>query len=255
MAARHDLTTDETVRAGLLAARRGTAYFARKLNELSYAGMDGASLLPGWSRRHVIAHVGYNARAVARLVEWAATGIETPMYSSPEARNEEIEFGATLPPVALLNLFNHSAIHLSVEWRDLPDARWGEEVRTAQGRLVPVSETVWMRTREVWLHAVDLDNGARFAEIPADVLARLLKDIWGAWEKRSETGDFALRIAGGPDAALTLGDPGPGATLVEGRLPAVVRWAAGRGAEPGQPLTATSDAAPLANLPAAPRWI
>ena len=39
---------------------------------------------PGWSRRHVVAHVGYNARALTRLVEWAKTGIETPMYASAD---------------------------------------------------------------------------------------------------------------------------------------------------------------------------
>ncbi|WP_415857035.1 maleylpyruvate isomerase family mycothiol-dependent enzyme, partial [Sinomonas sp. G460-2] len=205
MVARYDLVEDAEVRAGLLTARRGTAFFARKLSELSYGDLDGPSLLPGWTRRHVIAHVGYNARAVARLVEWAATGVETPMYSSPAARNAEIEFGATLPPVALQNLFDHSAIHLSVEWRDLPADRWDFEVRTAQGRLVPVAETVWMRTREVWLHAVDLDNGARFAGVPAAVLRRLLGDIWGAWEKRGEIAALAVRVAGGEDAGLTLG--------------------------------------------------
>ncbi|WP_369045998.1 maleylpyruvate isomerase family mycothiol-dependent enzyme [Sinomonas sp. P10A9] len=254
MVARHDLVTDAETRAGLLTARRGTAFFARKLNELAYADMDEPSLLPGWSRRHVIAHVGYNARAVARLVEWAATGIETPMYPSPEARNEEIEFGATLPPTALLNLYDHSAIHLSVEWRDLPDARWGEEVRTAQGRTVPVSETVWMRTREVWLHAVDLDNGARFADIPTEVLRRLIGHIWGAWQKRAETAGLAVRVLGAEDGP-TLRDPDAAETVVTGPLAAVARWAAGRGTEPGQPLTATRDGALLAEVPMPPRWI
>ncbi|HET7782728.1 MAG TPA: maleylpyruvate isomerase N-terminal domain-containing protein, partial [Arthrobacter sp.] len=96
MVARHDQATDPALLEALLQARRGTAFFARKLNELSDAELDGGTLLPGWTRRHVVAHVGYNARAIARLIEWAATGVETPMYSSPEARNHEIEFGATL---------------------------------------------------------------------------------------------------------------------------------------------------------------
>lgn len=255
MAACQDLAEDAGVRAGLLTARRGTAFFARKLGELSHDGLDAPSLLPGWTRRHVIAHVGYNARAVARLLEWAATGAETPMYSSPEARNREIEFGATLPPVALQNLFDHSAVHLSVEWRDLPAHRWGAMVRTAQGRLVPVSETVWMRTREVWVHAVDLGNGARFADIPAEVLRRLLADVWAAWDKRGDTARLALRVAGGADEGLSLGEPTPEATIVEGPLPAVVRWALGRGEEPNAPLTATHEAGAPTEVPKAPRWI
>ena len=126
MVARDDQTTDPRLQEDLLQARRGTAFFARKLNELTDAELDGGTLLPGWTRRHVVAHVGYNARAIARLVEWAATGVETPMYPSPEARDQEINFGATLSPIALRNLFDHSAVHLSVEWRDLPDAGLGQ---------------------------------------------------------------------------------------------------------------------------------
>ncbi len=49
------------------------------------------------------------------------------MSASPQARGEEIEYGATLRP----------------------DTAWAHEVKTAQGRTVPMSETLWMRSREV----------------------------------------------------------------------------------------------------------
>lgn len=225
MVARHDLTQDQTLQAQLLTARRGTAFFARKLNELRDAELDAPSLLPGWTRRHVISHVSYNARAIARLIGWANTGVENPMYSSPGERNEEIGFGATLSPAALRNLFDHSAIHLNVEWRDTPPEAWSREVRTAQGRTVPASETVWMRTREIWVHAVDLDNGATFDQIPGDVLQRLIQDITGSWHSRGEGKDLL-----------------PSGTLAE-----VASWASGRGPrgvnsgkQPGRP---------------APRWM
>ena len=98
MPARTDATTDPEIKAGLLLARRGTAYFSRKLSELRDDEFDAPSLLPGWTRRHLIAHVGYNARAIVRLTQWADTGIEQPMYESSEARWREIEYGATLNP-------------------------------------------------------------------------------------------------------------------------------------------------------------
>lgn len=250
MVARHDQTTDPRLQEQLLQARRGTAFFARKLNELSDAELDGGTLLPGWTRRHVVAHVGYNARAIARLAEWAATGVETPMYSSPEAREHEINFGATLPPIALRHLFDHSAVHLSVEWRDLPDASWTHEVRTAQGRTVPAAETVWMRTREVWMHAVDLDNGATFADIPVPVLERVLTDITSAWHTRGTDTGLLVKVSG---TDLTFGDTSAaGATVVTGPLPAVVEWAAGRG---HHGVTATRNGTPPAEVPAAPKWI
>ena len=118
MAARTDLVTDPAVIEGLLLARRGQAYYSRALSRLSDADFDGPSLLAGWDRRHLIAHVGLNARALTRLVEWAATGVETPMYASATQRAEEIDFSATLPVQALRNLSDHAAIHLTVEWRD-----------------------------------------------------------------------------------------------------------------------------------------
>ncbi|MFF2243753.1 maleylpyruvate isomerase family mycothiol-dependent enzyme [Arthrobacter sp. NPDC058130] len=249
MVARQDQTTDPELLQALLQARRGTAFFARKLNELSDAELDGESLLPGWTRRHITAHIGYNARAIARLVEWAATGVETPMYASAEVRNHEIDFGATLSPIALRNLFDHSAVHLSVEWRDLPGHAWHNTVRTIQGREVPATETVWMRSREVWMHAVDLDNGATFADVPVPVLERLLADITGAWKARGTDAGLVVKVAGSDLVCgdTTAADP----TVITGLLPAVVEWAAGRGT------SGVRASGPTANgtVPAAPKWI
>ncbi|MDR6417550.1 maleylpyruvate isomerase family mycothiol-dependent enzyme [Pseudarthrobacter sulfonivorans] len=249
MVARTDQTTDPALLQSLLQARRGTAFFARKLNELTDADLDGASLLPGWTRRHIVAHVGYNARAIARLVEWAATGVETPMYSSPEARNQEIEFGATLSPIALRNLFDHSAVHLSVEWRDLPEDAWQHKVKTAQGRTVPAEETVWMRTREVWMHAVDLDNGASFSDIPAPVLERLLEDITGAWKTRGTAAGLLVKVAGTDSAFGDASATNP--TIITGPLPAIAQWAAGRGTD-GVHIAGSGAGGTVA---AAPKWI
>jgi len=250
MVARHDQATDPRLQDALLQARRGTAFFARKLNELSDAELDGGTRLPGWTRRHVVAHVGYNARAIARLAEWAATGLETPMYPSPEAREHEINFGATLPPIALRHLFDHSAVHLSVEWRDLPDASWAHEVRTAQGRTVPATETVWMSTREVWIHAIDLDHGATFADIPTPILERLLTDITGAWHTRGTDNGLLVKVS---DTDLAFGDTSAaGPATVTGPLPAVVEWAAGRGYHG---VTAMRNGVLLEEVPAAPKWI
>jgi maleylpyruvate isomerase len=252
MVARHDQTTDPQLLEGLLQARRGTAFFARKLNELSDADLDGDSLLPGWTRRHVTAHIGYNARAIARLIEWAATGVETPMYASTSVRNHEIDFGATLPPIALRHLFDHSAVHLNVEWRDLPAGAWHHKVKTAQGRIVPAEETVWMRTREVWVHAVDLDNGAIFTDIPAPVLSRLLKDITGAWHTRGTDTGLLVKVTDQP-GGMTFGDTDAETpTVVSGPLAAITQWATGRGT---RGVTATPDSASLAEVPAAPKWI
>lgn len=231
MAARTDNVTDPHIAADLLLARRGSAYFSRKLNELTDREYDGPSLLPGWTRRHVIAHVGYNARALTRLTEWAATGVETPMYASRAQRNEEIEYGATLNVLALRNLSDHAIVHLNVEWRDLSADAWAQKVRTAQGRVVPVSETAWMRAREVWLHAVDLDNGGRFDDFPPEFIDRLLADITTTWNARRDSdqvGDMELRPTD-RTATVTVGSGTPHPPVITGTAAALACWAAGRG--------------------------
>ena len=211
----------------LLIARRGTAYFAQRLAELTDDDLDGDSLLSGWTRKHVLAHLAYNAAALCRLMDWAATGIETPMYESPEQRSQEIKQGATLSAAALRNLFDHTVARLDEKWRHLPATAWDADVRTAQGRTVPAAETAWMRTREVWIHAVDLDNGGRFGDFPDVVLDSLLADIVGMWRNKNLGAGLVLEVDGRDPIAVQQ-DSSPMANL-SGPLAAVVRWAAGRG--------------------------
>jgi len=248
MAARTDNVTDPELARQLLLMRRGQAYWARKLNEVRDADFDAPSLLPGWTRRHLVAHVGFNARAVARLVEWARTGVETPMYDSPTQRAEEIAFGATLPVEALRNLAAHAAVHLNVEWRDLPEEAWAHEVRTAQGRLVPAVETVWMRTREVWIHAVDLDNGGRVADFPLELLDALLEDLVKVWRRKRRDGDPDIRLEPS-DRSATYSILGTGDGLVvRGRAVDLVGWGLGRAS--GGVLTPEGEPPPKA-----PEWL
>lgn len=236
-----DLDLDER----LLIARRGTAYFAQRLAEFTDAQFDEATALDGWSRKHLVAHVGYNAAALCRLLDWAATGVETPMYTSPEQRAQEIAEGSTLTAAALRNLFAHTVARLDEKWRNLPTAAWSEQVRTAQGRLVPVSETAWMRTREVWIHAVDLANGARFGDFPDVVLDSLLTDIIGMWRKKRLGDGIVIEVDGRRPVAVGSDGSDSAKFTVAGSLEAVVRWAAGRGAVG---LTSGRDVEP-------PRWL
>lgn len=247
MVARSDKVTDPAIVAGLLLARRGQAYFSRKLNELADEDLAAPSLVPGWSRAHVAAHVGLNARALTRLTQWAATGVRTPMYASPTERDREIEFAATLPPRAIRTLSAHAAVHLTVEWRDLEPEAWHHEVRTALGRVVPVSRTVWMRTREVWVHAVDLANGGRFTDFPAELLDALLRDVAAAWRSRAEGTDLVL-VPSDRDRVVAVSD---GATrAVTGTTAELVAWATGR-RRPG----AEAPRLDGGDAPPAPRWL
>ena len=57
---------------------------------LEPAQVTEPSRLPGWTRGHVLSHLARNADALVNLLTWARTGVETVMYASAEARDEEI---------------------------------------------------------------------------------------------------------------------------------------------------------------------
>lgn len=150
----------------------GTALCRRALDEL-----DAPSLLPGWSRRHVAAHLSLNAEALGNLLHWARTGEERPMYPSAEARNADIEEGTSRSADDLRAWFDSSASVLRASMSTLTDEQWQAPVRTAQGVPIPAAKIPWMRSREVMIHAVDFGAGITFADLPPDFLEALCDDI------------------------------------------------------------------------------
>lgn len=150
----------------LLMARRGTAYFSRKLNELSDADLDGAALRPGWTRRHVIAHVSYHARAQAMEIEAMIKGTAAPRIPAEKHHLPELDLAATLPARALRHLFHHSEVHLNVCWRDLTHVQWDMPVPLENGTAPLARSLPILRAREVWFGAIDLNNGARQSDLP-----------------------------------------------------------------------------------------
>jgi maleylpyruvate isomerase len=167
-----------------------TALFLDGVDKLSDTDLDAPTGLPGWTRRHVVAHVHFNALALGRLVSWAATGTENRMYPSMERRNAEIAEGAALPAADLRRLVHASAEELAAALDALPTEAWTHEVVTAQGRTIAATEIPWMRAKEMAVHAVDLGAGTTFADLPDDLVTALLTDV------------VTKRVAGGEGAGL-----------------------------------------------------
>jgi maleylpyruvate isomerase len=184
--------------------------------------------LPGWTTAHLAAHVSYNAQALSRLVHWARTGEETPMYASAEARNTEIEKGTTLSPAELRTMARETDERLRAEFAELPEAAWKTEVRTAQGDTVSATEIPWMRAREVWIHAVDLGTGLEFADFPAEFLDALITDITASREREGR-GPALLIQAKDRNGSWRVDLPGEEARTVQGTAAELARWLAGRG--------------------------
>jgi maleylpyruvate isomerase len=179
----------------------GTGLFLSTLASLGDHDLDRPTALPGWTGRHLVAHVHYNAQALRRLARWAATGVESRMYASPQQRNSEIENGATLPAAELRDLVQRSAGDLAAALDGLSAEAWNTTVLTAQGRSVPATEIPWMRAREVCIHAVDLGGGLTFGDLPADFVAALLADVVRKRAGAGEGAQLAAWLTGrAPDA-------------------------------------------------------
>ena len=217
----------------------GERLFATALGRLTDEEFDAASLLPGWDRRHVVAHVARNADAMGNLLTWARTGTETPMYPSREARDADIAETAALDAPRLRTELVAATARFADAVRGLPEQAWSAPVRTLHGREVPATEVPWMRCIEVVVHAVDLDAGVDFADVDAGVQAGICEEVLASWARRGET----------PDVVVFAGDQewGSGAVAVSGSLPAVTGWLTGRSTGEGLAVDGA--------LPRLPRWV
>jgi uncharacterized protein (TIGR03083 family) len=208
-----------TLKTTLAWVAEGTALCSKAVGDLDEASYSAPSLLPNWTRKHVVAHVAANAQALINLMNWARTGEPTPMYGSPEQRLADIESGAGLPAPLLTSWFEESAQLLAYAMAELTEEEWRAEVSTSQGRTVPASEVPWMRTREVMVHAVDLGTGIQFADLPEGFLTELRHDIVD--KRGSDTvpavqgsdADITAYLAGRPYTGVTTGDGSPAAPL------------------------------------------
>lgn len=206
-------------------ARRGTAYFARMLNGLSDAALDEPSRIPGVSRRVVVAHVGYHARLLSEIVASARSGSDERFPAEAAVDAEDVARRVTQPARALRNLFAHAAVHLNVEWRDLTDPQWDASVQDRARRTIAIRDTPWRRARAVWLHAIDLGSGGRFADLPADFVRALIDD---AATQEARGGGRAFAVV---DRGETIEIGGNAGVTISGRPPDIARWLTGRGAQ------------------------
>jgi maleylpyruvate isomerase len=155
----------------------GFQYLVRQLSEIDDVALGEPSALPVWTRKHVVSHLGFNVRAIGRLVHWARTGEVTPMYPNTSAREEEIAEGARWEAQRLREFVHTEQEALAAALWALNDSDWSSQVITGRGRTVDATELPWMRTREVWIHAVDLNVGGGFTDFPRAMIDRLIVDV------------------------------------------------------------------------------
>jgi maleylpyruvate isomerase len=220
----------------------GTERLLAEVAGLPDAAMSAPTALPGWTRAYLLSHIAANADALRNLVHWARTGEERRMYASAEAREADIAAGAELPADLLRARVASSAADLAADL-DALDAldgadggsAWDAKIITAQGLTRTASEIPWMRTREIYIHAIDMAAGTTFADLPLDFLAALLDD---ETVRRSTVGGGPALVIAATDTGGRWDVAGAGSPVpVTGPLPDLAAYLTGR---------------PAPSLPAAP---
>jgi maleylpyruvate isomerase len=125
------------------------------------------SLLPGWTRAHVLAHLARSADAMRNLLIGARSGQERPAYLSEQARAADIEHGAGLRAKELMADLADSAMAFRAISRQLPDDAWQFPVRILDSARFPAAQLLTRRLVEVELHHCDLGTGYGPADWPA----------------------------------------------------------------------------------------
>lgn len=224
--------------------RRADARLLVTVGSLPPESLAEPSLLPGWTRGHVVSHLARNADALGNLLAWARTGIETPAYASPEARVAGIEAGAGRPLDVQLDDLRAATERFIVAVDDMPADAWPFGFGPRQGNAAKV---VWRRLREVEMHHVDLDAGYAPADWPDAFTQRLLRELVTDRPRASGTDPVvAIAVDGGPSLRTAAGTPD---LTVAGPAHELAGWLSGR--TPGDALTVS----PHGPLPTLSAWM
>lgn len=204
--------------------RAATARLVEAARTATPEQLGAPSLLPGWSRAHVLSHVAQNAPALRNLAAWARTGVRTPMYASQEQRDADIEAGARQDAAALVRQVADTAADLDADLASLPPEALARTVEGRNGQRLPGSALAFMRLREVEVHHVDLDLGYGIADWDAAFARRAVEGLVAAWESRDLLPPVRLTATDtGLDAVS-----GSGTTSVTGTTAHLLGWLLGR---------------------------
>lgn len=224
----------------------GAAHLRGLMSRMGDDAFRAPSGLPGWSRAHVLTHIARNADGMVNLLTWARTGVETPAYASAEARDAAIEEGATRAPAAIRDDVIASSDRLAVAVREMTEQAWTAHVRNVQGVEIPAADIPWIRAREMWIHAVDLDVGASLSDLPVPMLVEVVTDVVRVVGAKPDCPPLRLATTDA-DRSWVLGDgSGP---EVHGPAASLAGWALGRSR--GRDLRTSEGKKP----PVLPRWL
>jgi len=125
---------------------------------MSEDDLGGATLLPGWTRGHLLTHLARNADSHAWLFEGARIREFRQQYPEAGMRERDIEAGSSRRKHEIFEDLTRATRALEAAWALLEDDQWATQQSTGRANL-DMAEIVFRRLREVEIHHVDLDVG------------------------------------------------------------------------------------------------
>jgi maleylpyruvate isomerase len=216
--------------------------FAGTLGGLTDAEVREPSVLPGWSRAHVIAHVARGGEAMVRLVDGVLTKRPAQAYpDGPVVRDAELELAAQHSANELADEVYSSNIAVVHAFARMTAPTWGRQVQFPTGAY-PASRCAWERWREVEVHHIDLGLDTYTIESwPEEFVSTHLPHELAKLPGRLPPGT-AVRVDG---SRFGSGDV---VATVDGPDPALLAWLFGRVGLAAPSLHTTG------NLPQLPPW-
>lgn len=170
----HDIETCHASHRGLI----------QGLAQLSGDDFRSPSLLPGYSRGHVVAHLTNKARAHVWLFGGPPAGEIRRLHPSGYDADGAAAAGAARSATELRSELERSFEQLEAAWQALDDSLWDRHGIMTAGRRT-MAEIVAHHLRNVEVHHVDLDIGYGPSDWPAPFVG----------------GELARRLRGLPDRA------------------------------------------------------
>jgi maleylpyruvate isomerase len=224
-----EVTADDLgglLRAATEAHRRMEASASRVTED----GCRGPSLLPGWSRGHVLTHWARNADGQSRMLLAAMRGEIAEQYPGGDGRREsDIEAGAARPARLILSDVRTAIGQIEDVWRRMPPGAWSRPTAARIGPR-PAWMSVWARWRETEIHHVDLNAGYAHGHWPDEFVNLMLPRVTPTLATRLNeeiTVQVETTDRDPPATATTAGTTGEPVT-VRGPASAVLCWLLGR---------------------------
>lgn len=203
------------------------------------------SLLPGWSRGHVLAHVAGNAEGLGRRARSVGDGVPRSMYESPETRNGDIDWRARRSASQHREAIAASHADFAYDVSGIPADRAGEEMEIRSGLMVKVGDLPLLRLQEVCVHHADLGLASYdWSHWPRELVSWMLPRVTASFAARD---GFPVGWVEAEGVRTQLG--ADASTGVSGSSAEVLAWLVGRA--PGSGLTTTG----IDTVPTAPAWL